>query len=106
MAPRPRSNVHTYLSFRSGELGFLLDIPSLRGCQRKSILKSSPLPFNRGEEIVALITDLLAKLRRFPVLLKRSFPGMTPHPSFLPSGEKGRLREDFGVMTTEGERLQ
>jgi hypothetical protein len=82
--------VHIYLSFRNGELGFLLDIPSLRGCQRKSTLKSSPLPFNRGEEIVALTTDLLAKLRRFPVLLKGHFSGMTPHPRLLPRAEKAQ----------------
>jgi hypothetical protein len=44
----------------------------------------------RGEQIVALITDLLAKLRRFPVLLKGHFSGMTPHPRLLPRGEKAQ----------------
>jgi len=51
------------------------------------ILVSDYIP---GEQIVALITDLLAKLRLLPVLLKRSFPGMTPHPRLLPRGEKAQ----------------
>jgi hypothetical protein len=44
----------------------------------------------RGDQIIVLTRDLLAKLPRFPVLLKRSFPGMTPHLHLLPRGEKAQ----------------
>jgi hypothetical protein len=43
-----------------------------------------------AEQIVALTTDLLAKLRLLPVLLKGHFSGMSPHSRLLPRGEKAQ----------------
>jgi hypothetical protein len=68
-------------------------VTTLSGLLSMGITRILVSDYIAAEQIVALTTDLLAKLRRFPVLLKGHCSGMTPHLAFFPEGRRLKSEE-------------